>query len=97
MIAITQVHRGDNPAEVERIQQNGGQVVRKRVGGTLAVTRAFGDRIFSLNIVSEIPYIHTEKIQENDILILASDGVIILHLFPSHKFYSCGMALNILM
>ena len=36
-------HRGTDPAEIERVKSCGGVVVDGRAGGTLAITRAFGD------------------------------------------------------
>ena len=36
-------HKGSDQAEIDRIKQFGGIVVDGRVGGSLAITRAFGD------------------------------------------------------
>ena len=36
-------HKASDPAEIERVKNQGGKVVDGRVGGTLALTRAFGD------------------------------------------------------
>lgn len=36
-------HRGTDPAEIERIRSQGGVIIDGRVGGSLALTRAFGD------------------------------------------------------
>ncbi len=36
-------HRATDPAEIERVKSGGGNVIDGRVGGTLALTRAFGD------------------------------------------------------
>lgn len=36
-------HRATDPTEIERVKMQGGTVVDGRVGGTLALTRAFGD------------------------------------------------------
>ena len=36
-------HKSINPDEQMRVKREGGCIVRNRVGGQLAVTRAFGD------------------------------------------------------
>jgi serine/threonine protein phosphatase PrpC len=40
---MSQDHKASDQSEVERIKSQGGIVLEGRVGGTLAITRAFGD------------------------------------------------------
>ena len=69
-------HKPDEPTEVERISQIGGKVVDNRVGGTLAVTRAFGDHHLIKEGVTAKPTINKHVIRPFDkYLIIASDGV----------------------
>lgn len=61
---VTLKHKPNAPSERKRIQAAGGFVIFGRVGGTLAVSRAFGDRPFKSphsqtpsDLVSVTPYI----------------------------------------
>lgn len=54
----------------------GGYVVDGRVGGTLAITRAFGDHSLKKDGVTAKPFIKKHVLKSNDkFLIIASDGV----------------------
>ncbi len=69
-------HKGSDPAEVERIRSNGGIVIGDRVGGSLAITRAFGDHSLKKDGVIAKPYIKKHILRSTDkYLIVASDGV----------------------
>ena len=75
---ITYDHRADDEAEIKRITMNGGMIVNKRVMGQLMLTRAFGDFELKPFGVKSEPFIARKEIdpeQENQFLIIASDGV----------------------
>ena len=42
-VRLSYDHRATDPAEIERVKSLGGTVIDGRVGGSLALTRAFGD------------------------------------------------------
>ena len=71
-------HKPNRPEERERIENAGGVVVWAgtwRVGGVLAVSRAFGDRPLKKYVVPT-PEIRTEAITpEDEFVIFASDGL----------------------
>lgn len=69
-------HRCDNPDEVARIKAQGGIMLDSRVGGVLAVTRAFGDHSLKKSGVSAIPHVLKYTLKPFDkFMIIASDGV----------------------
>ena len=69
-------HRGSDHMEQERIRQCGGFIVDNRVGGSLAVTRAFGDHCLKSQGVIPKPYINKHVLRPFDkFLIVATDGV----------------------
>lgn len=69
-------HRATDPDEVERVKAGGGNVVDGRVGGTLALTRAFGDHSLKKHQVIAKPYIKKHVLRKSDkFLLIASDGV----------------------
>ena len=69
-------HRCDNPDEVTRIRAQGGIMLDSRVGGVLAVTRAFGDHSLKKSGVSAIPHVLKYTLKPFDkFMIIASDGV----------------------
>ena len=51
-VSMTVDHKPENPIEEERINRNNGYVSGGRVDGTLAVSRAFGDRFFKVDNVA---------------------------------------------
>ncbi|VVB13981.1 unnamed protein product [Arabis nemorensis] len=77
-IAVSRDHKPDQSDERERIENAGGFVMWAgtwRVGGVLAVSRAFGDRLLKQYVVAD-PEIREEKIDDSlEFLILASDGL----------------------
>lgn len=68
-------HKPTCPQEAERIEFAGGWVVNNRVSGLLAVSRAFGDRLFK-PVVTSTPDITKIHLKESDqFAILACDGL----------------------
>ncbi|KAK8499386.1 hypothetical protein V6N12_037024 [Hibiscus sabdariffa] len=77
-IAVSRDHKPDQSDERKRIENAGGFVMWAgtwRVGGVLAVSRAFGDRQLKQYVVAD-PEIQEEKVDSSlEFLILASDGL----------------------
>lgn len=77
-IAVSRDHKPDQTDERQRIEDAGGFVMWAgtwRVGGVLAVSRAFGDRLLKQFVVAD-PEIQEEKVDSAlEFLILASDGL----------------------
>lgn len=76
-IPLSVDHKPDRSDERERIEKAGGFIVWAgtwRVGGVLAVSRAFGDKLLRPYVVAE-PEIQEEQIDGVDFLIIASDGL----------------------
>ncbi|GLU01199.1 hypothetical protein SLE2022_185200 [Rubroshorea leprosula] len=77
-VAVSRDHKPDQSDERQRIEDAGGFVMWAgtwRVGGVLAVSRAFGDRLLKQYVVAD-PEIQEEKIDSSlEFLILASDGL----------------------
>ncbi|MED6207544.1 putative protein phosphatase 2C 59 [Stylosanthes scabra] len=77
-IAVSRDHKPDQTDERQRIENAGGFVMWAgtwRVGGVLAVSRAFGDRLLKQYVVAD-PEIQEEKVDSSlEFLILASDGL----------------------
>lgn len=70
-------HKPDRLDERQRIEEAGGFVIWAgtwRVGGILAVSRAFGDKLLKPFVVAE-PEIKEEEIDGVDFIIIASDGL----------------------
>ncbi|WJX15459.1 protein-serine/threonine phosphatase [Trifolium repens] len=70
-------HKPDRSDERQRIEQAGGFVIWAgtwRVGGVLAVSRAFGDKLLKPYVVAD-PEIQEEEIEGVDFIIVASDGL----------------------
>ncbi|KAK9099881.1 hypothetical protein Scep_023311 [Stephania cephalantha] len=76
--AVSRDHKPDQSDERQRIEDAGGFVMWAgtwRVGGVLAVSRAFGDRLLKQYVVAD-PEIKEEVIDSSlEFLILASDGL----------------------
>ena len=69
-------HVATDPAEVQRVVRDGGQVMGNRVGGSLAVTRALGDHCLKDVGVTAEPHYVEHSVGPNDrFLVMASDGV----------------------
>ncbi|KAE9621440.1 putative protein-serine/threonine phosphatase [Lupinus albus] len=77
-IALSEDHKPNRSDERKRIENAGGIVMWAgtwRVGGVLAMSRAFGNRMLKPFVVAE-PEIQDQEIDEQiDLLILASDGL----------------------
>lgn len=68
--------RCDNPDEQARIKQQNGLIVMNRVGGVLAVTRAFGDHALRDSGLTAVPHVVKYTLKPFDkFLVIASDGV----------------------
>ena len=66
----------DNPNEIQRIKAAGGLILQQRVGGVLAVTRAFGDHSLKASGLISVPHIQKYMLKPFDkFLVIASDGV----------------------
>lgn len=71
-------HKANVKSEIERVKKEGGLIIRGRLYGTLAITRALGDYSFKndVNGLSNIPYItRTEILDDDRYIIMASDGI----------------------
>lgn len=69
-------HKSTNEQEVARIKNGGGLIFGNRVGGQLAITRAFGDHFLKNDGVIANPYIKRHVLRPSDkCLVIASDGV----------------------
>ncbi|KAJ1263211.1 hypothetical protein BS78_09G166400 [Paspalum vaginatum] len=71
-------HKPDRPDELERIQAAGGRVIfwdGARVLGVLAMSRAIGDGYLKPFVTAEPEVTVTERSDEDECLILASDGL----------------------
>ncbi|XP_062184074.1 probable protein phosphatase 2C 45 isoform X1 [Phragmites australis] len=77
-IAVSKDHKPDQTDERQRIEEAGGFVMWAgtwRVGGVLAVSRAFGDKLLKQYVVVD-PEIREEVVDNTlEFLILASDGL----------------------
>lgn len=77
-IAVSRDHKPDQTDERQRIEEAGGFVMWAgtwRVGGVLAVSRAFGDKLLKQYVVAD-PEIQEEVVDGSlEFLILASDGL----------------------
>ncbi|XP_062021095.1 probable protein phosphatase 2C 11 [Rosa rugosa] len=74
-IALSNDHKPDRSDERQRIEEAGGFVMWAgtwRVGGVLAVSRSFGDKVLKPFVVAD-PEIHEEEINGVDFIIIASD------------------------
>ena len=73
---LTYDHKGLDQGEIDRIVSGGGIIIRGRVGGQLAVTRALGDHHLKTSGVSNEPHVQRKVLTPNDIfLVLATDGL----------------------
>ncbi|XP_021818907.1 probable protein phosphatase 2C 11 [Prunus avium] len=76
-IPLSVDHKPDRSDERQRIEEAGGFIIWAgtwRVGGVLAVSRAFGDKVLKPFVVAE-PEIQEEEIDGVDFIIIASDGL----------------------
>ncbi|KAJ9473600.1 hypothetical protein DIPPA_22239 [Diplonema papillatum] len=79
--SMTTDHKPDIPEEVERIKSAGGWVIRNRVDGKLAVSRAFGDTYFKQGTcdythkIIAVPTITDTILEPGDIIVITCDGI----------------------
>ncbi|XP_075513425.1 protein phosphatase 2C 37-like [Primulina tabacum] len=77
-IPLSVDHKPDRPDELKRIHEAGGRVIYwdgARVLGVLAMSRAIGDNYLKPFVISEPEVTVTERTEEDECLILASDGL----------------------
>ncbi|KAK7305782.1 hypothetical protein VNO77_43693 [Canavalia gladiata] len=77
-IPLSSDHKPDRPDELLRVQAAGGRVIYwdgPRVLGVLAMSRAIGDNYLKPYVISEPEVTVTERTEEDECLILASDGL----------------------
>lgn len=69
-------HKVSNPSETDRITSEGGTILKGRVAGQLAITRALGDLELKQYGVSCVPdYDEFEVTEQTKYMIVASDGL----------------------
>lgn len=77
-IPFSNDHKPERADEMLRIEAAGGRVIYwngYRVGGFLAMSRAIGDRFLKQYVISEPEVTCTERTNEDECLILATDGL----------------------
>ncbi|CAL1374575.1 unnamed protein product [Linum trigynum] len=77
-VPLSSDHKPDRPDELLRIQAAGGRVIYwdgPRVLGVLAMSRAIGDNYLKPYVIPEPEVTVTERIGDEECLILASDGL----------------------
>jgi len=82
-VELTVDHKPNRECEMRRIEEAGGMVLKNRVNGDLAVSRAFGDSRLKENsekalteqCVIATPEVSTYHATDGDVLLLACDGV----------------------
>lgn len=75
---LTMDHLATDEAEALRVQRDGGQIICRRVGGTLALTRALGDHSLKGpggGVTAEPHYVVHRLEPKDRFLLLASDGL----------------------
>ncbi|TKY56780.1 phosphatase 2C 37 [Spatholobus suberectus] len=77
-VPLSDDHKPDRPDELVRIEAAGGRVIYwdgPRVLGVLAMSRAIGDNYLKPYVISEPEVTVTERSEEDECLILGSDGL----------------------
>ncbi|KAI3733076.1 hypothetical protein L1987_64293 [Smallanthus sonchifolius] len=77
-VPLSNDHKPDRPDELSRIQAAGGRVIYwegARVLGVLAMSRAIGDDYLKPYVICEPEVTITERMMEDECLIIASDGL----------------------
>lgn len=74
-VRLTYDHKGSDKQEAKRITDAGGFVMSGRVNGVLAVTRSLGDSSMKEFVVGAPYTTETELCEEDELLIMACDGV----------------------
>ena len=72
---LSRDHRPTDPAEIQRVESEGGFVVRGRVVGQLGVSRALGDHSLKSLGVTWCPYVSAREVSLDSILVIGSDGL----------------------
>eukprot|EP00931_Biecheleriopsis_adriatica_P006562 TRINITY_DN107950_c0_g1_i1.p1 TRINITY_DN107950_c0_g1~~TRINITY_DN107950_c0_g1_i1.p1 ORF type:complete len:488 (+),score=71.17 TRINITY_DN107950_c0_g1_i1:142-1605(+) len=72
---LTRDHRPNDPAEIQRVESEGGFVTRGRVAGQLGVSRALGDHSLKNVGVSWRPTVSARDASQDVALVIGSDGV----------------------
>eukprot|EP00416_Gambierdiscus_australes_P026917 CAMPEP_0171058114 /NCGR_PEP_ID=MMETSP0766_2-20121228/2277_1 /TAXON_ID=439317 /ORGANISM="Gambierdiscus australes, Strain CAWD 149" /LENGTH=584 /DNA_ID=CAMNT_0011513343 /DNA_START=32 /DNA_END=1786 /DNA_ORIENTATION=- len=74
-LRISNDHRASDPAEAQRIHEEGGMVRHGRVGGQLIVSRSLGDHHLKGCGVSCVPEVRECDVCSDRALVIASDGL----------------------
>jgi protein phosphatase PTC1 len=85
-LRLTYDHKGTDKQEAKRIMDSGGFVMSGRVNGVLAVTRSLGDSSMKEFVVGAPYTTETELNEDDELLILACDGVSKQHFKSKHRF-----------
>ena len=85
-LRLTYDHKGTDKQEAKRIMDSGGFVMSGRVNGVLAVTRSLGDSSMKEFVVGAPYTTETELNEDDELLILACDGVSNQHFRSKHRF-----------
>lgn len=80
VVALTDDHKPDNPAEKKRIEDAGGMVCEGRINGNLNLSRAIGDLEFKSN----------KNLANNKQLISAEPDVVVKNYDKNEKFFLLG-------
>lgn len=72
---LSRDHRPTDPAEIHRVEAEGGFVVRGRVVGQLGVSRALGDHSLKSVGVTWCPYTSARDVSLDSVLVIGSDGL----------------------
>lgn len=72
---LSRDHRPTDPAEIQRVESEGGFVVRGRVVGQLGVSRALGDHSLKSLGVTWCPYVSAREVSLDSVLVIGSDGL----------------------
>lgn len=72
---LTHDHLPARADEAQRVQHAGGAVLRNRVNGVLAVSRALGDRCLKAAVISEPDIVEVPIRRDSRFLVLGTDGL----------------------
>lgn len=72
---LFEIHNCNNKDEVERVKKTGAKIIKKKIMGSLSVTRSLGDKDLMEDGLIQEPFITETDLTEDDKwLILATDG-----------------------
>ncbi|CAL9107251.1 unnamed protein product [Musa textilis] len=77
-VPLSSDHKADRPDERKRVEAAGGVVINwdvYRVSGVLATSRSIGDHYLRPYVISEPEVTVTNRTEEDELLVLASDGL----------------------